>query len=77
VQLFTGTKITGNVVLAGTSNSTLILDGAGQQLLSLAVSGSLEKGSEAPLAIHSDSAESLRNAFLKFLDGSLRVKKQN
>jgi outer membrane autotransporter protein len=40
VQLFTGSKITGNLGLNGT-NSTLILDGAGQQLLSLAVVGSL------------------------------------
>jgi autotransporter-associated beta strand protein len=43
VQLFTGSKITGNVVLNGIqnskANSTLILDGAGQQLFSLAVLG--------------------------------------
>ena len=41
VHLFTGSKITGNLVLSGPSNSTLILDGAGQQLLSLAVTGTL------------------------------------
>ena len=41
VQLLTGSKITGNVVLAGSSSSTLILDGTGQQLLSLAVVGTL------------------------------------
>jgi outer membrane autotransporter protein len=45
VQLFTGSKITGNVVLNGIQkeqpNSTLILDGAGQQLFSLAVLGSV------------------------------------
>ena len=43
VQLFTGSKISGNVVLNGIqntkANSTLILDGAGQQLFSLAVLG--------------------------------------
>ena len=40
VQLFTGSQITGNLGLNGTS-STLILDGAGQQLLSQAVLGTL------------------------------------
>ena len=46
VQLFTGSRISGNLSLSGVSNatgaprSTLILDGAGQQLLSLAVTGS-------------------------------------
>jgi outer membrane autotransporter protein len=43
VQLFTGSKITGSVVLNGIqnskANSTLILDGTGQQLFSLAVLG--------------------------------------
>ena len=43
VQLFTGSKITGNLVLSGPSNSTLILDGAGQQLLSLAVTGTRDQ----------------------------------
>jgi fibronectin-binding autotransporter adhesin len=41
VQLFTGSKITGNLVLGAKPNSILILDGAGQQLLSLAVIGTL------------------------------------
>jgi fibronectin-binding autotransporter adhesin len=41
VQLFTGSKITGNLVLGANPNSTLILDGAGQQLLSQAVAGTL------------------------------------
>ncbi len=41
VQLFTGSKITGNLALSGTTSSTLILDGAGQQLLSLAVVGTV------------------------------------
>jgi fibronectin-binding autotransporter adhesin len=39
VQLFTGSKITGNLGLGATSNSTLILDGTGQELLSQAVIG--------------------------------------
>jgi outer membrane autotransporter protein len=43
VQLFTGSKITGSVILNGIqnskANSTLILDGAGQQFFSLAVLG--------------------------------------
>ncbi len=41
VQLFTGSKIIGNLVLGGTTSSTLILDGVGQQLLSLAVTGTV------------------------------------
>jgi outer membrane autotransporter protein len=41
VQLFTGSQISGNLNLSGTSSSTLILDGSGQQLLSLAVVGTL------------------------------------
>ncbi len=41
VQLFTGGKISGSVELAGTTSSTLILDGAGQQLLSQAVLGTI------------------------------------
>jgi fibronectin-binding autotransporter adhesin len=41
VHLFTGSKITGNLVLGANPNSTLILDGAGQQLLSLAVVGTV------------------------------------
>jgi autotransporter-associated beta strand protein len=40
VQLFTGSKITGSLGLSAT-NSTLILDGAGQQSLSLAIVGTL------------------------------------
>jgi autotransporter-associated beta strand protein len=40
VQLFTGSKITGNLSLSAT-NSTLILDGSGQELLSQAVIGTL------------------------------------
>jgi fibronectin-binding autotransporter adhesin len=39
VHLFTGSKITGDLVLGGQPNSMLILDGTGQQLLSLAVVG--------------------------------------
>ena len=43
VQLFTGSKIAGNVVLSSIQNSkpnsTLILDGAGQQLFSVAILG--------------------------------------
>jgi outer membrane autotransporter protein len=43
VQLFTGSKISGKVELTGIqngkANSTLILDGTGQQLFSLAVAG--------------------------------------
>ena len=41
VQLFTGSQISGNLNLSGTSSSTLILDGSGRQLLSLAVAGTL------------------------------------
>jgi fibronectin-binding autotransporter adhesin len=41
VQLFTGSKIAGNLILSGPANSALILDGAGQQLLSLAVTGAV------------------------------------
>ena len=42
VQLFTGSKITGDLTLAANdNNSTLILDGAGQQLLSQAVLGTI------------------------------------
>ena len=41
VQLFTGSKINGNLGLSGTTSSTLILDGVGQQLLSLAVTGTV------------------------------------
>jgi fibronectin-binding autotransporter adhesin len=41
VQLFTGSKITGNLSLGGTTNSTLILDGTGQQSLSAAVVGTV------------------------------------
>jgi outer membrane autotransporter protein len=41
VQLLTGSKITGNLILSGTTSSTLILDGAGQELLSLAVVGTV------------------------------------
>src|SRR6202020_2438932 len=41
VQLFTGSKINGNLGLSGTTSSTLILDGAGQQSLSLAVTGTV------------------------------------
>jgi fibronectin-binding autotransporter adhesin len=42
VQLFTGSKITGNLTLAADdNNSMLILDGAGQQLLSQAVLGTI------------------------------------
>ena len=40
VQLFTGSKINGSLSLSGTS-STLILDGAGQEILSQAVTGPL------------------------------------
>ena len=40
VQLFTGSKIIGNLALSGKS-STLILDGAGTQLFSLAVAGTV------------------------------------
>jgi len=40
VQLFTGSKITGNLILgAAANNSTLILDGAGQESSSAAVVG--------------------------------------
>jgi outer membrane autotransporter protein len=41
VQLFTGSIINGNLALSGTTSSTLILDGAGQQLFSLAVTGTV------------------------------------
>jgi fibronectin-binding autotransporter adhesin len=41
VQLLTGSRITGNLTLNGSTSSTLILDGAGQQLLSLAVAGTV------------------------------------
>ena len=42
VQLFTGSKITGDLTLAANdNNSILILDGAGQQLLSQAVLGTI------------------------------------
>jgi fibronectin-binding autotransporter adhesin len=41
VQLFTGSKITGRVDLGAATNSALILDGAGQELLSQAVIGTL------------------------------------
>jgi fibronectin-binding autotransporter adhesin len=41
VHLFIGSKITGSLGLSGGANSTLILDGAGQNLLSLAVTGTL------------------------------------
>ncbi len=40
-HLFTGSQINGNLGLSGTASSTLILDGAGQQSLSLAVSGTV------------------------------------
>ena len=43
VQLFTGSQINGNLALSGTTSSTLILDGAGQQLLSLAVAGNRDQ----------------------------------
>ena len=39
VKLFTGSTINGNLALSGTTSSTLILDGEGSQLLSLAVTG--------------------------------------
>jgi outer membrane autotransporter protein len=41
VQLFTGSKITGNLSLTGTQGSTLILDGTGPQLFSSAVTGTV------------------------------------
>jgi fibronectin-binding autotransporter adhesin len=41
VHLLTGSKINGNLGLSGTTSSTLILDGASQQLLSLAVTGTV------------------------------------
>ena len=41
VQLFAGSRINGNLALSGGTSSTLILDGVGQQLLSLAVVGTV------------------------------------
>ena len=41
VQLFTGSRINGNLALSGNTSSTLILDGAGTQLFSLAVIGTV------------------------------------
>jgi fibronectin-binding autotransporter adhesin len=41
VQLFTGSKINGNLTLSGSTSSTLILDGSGTQLFSLAVTGTV------------------------------------
>jgi outer membrane autotransporter protein len=41
VQLFTGSSINGNLALSGSTSSTLILDGTGTQLLSLAVTGTV------------------------------------
>jgi outer membrane autotransporter protein len=41
VQLFTGSKISGNLVLTGATNSMLVLDGDGQQNLSTAVGGTV------------------------------------